>query len=156
MKKGKIAIFSAAAALIVGALSGFLSREGMRLYTLTAVKPPLSPPAWLFPIVWSVLYILMGVAAARVWRTEPSQARSMGLNGYVAQLIVNFFWSLLFFNAAAYGFAALWLVLLLSLVAAMTVFFAKCDTLAAALQIPYLFWLCFALYLNVAVYFLNK
>ena len=139
----------------VGALSGFLSREGMRLYTATAVQPPLSPPPILFPIVWAILYALMGIGAARVSLTEPSPERSRGLNLFIAQLIVNFFWSLIFFNLAAYGFALLWLGLLWVLASWMTLTFYQSDPAAAWLQTPYLLWLTFAAYLNAATWVLN-
>ena len=139
----------------VGAVSGWFSREGTAFFGETAVQPPLSPPAILFPIVWTVLYALMGFSAARVSMTAASPERNLGLNLFVAQLIVNFFWSLIFFNARAYGFALLWLVLLFLLVLWMTLEFRKADPLAALLQIPYLLWLAFAAYLNYGVWLLN-
>ena len=140
----------------VGALSGWLSREGTAAFTQTASQPPLSPPSILFPIVWTVLYALMGVSAARIWLAPASSDRSNGLNLFIAQLIVNFFWSLIFFNAGAYGFAFLWLLLLWALVLAMVITFHKVDPLAAYLQIPYLLWLTFAAYLNLGVWYFNR
>ena len=139
----------------VGALSGFLSRSGMELYASAMNKPPLSPPGILFPIVWVILYGLMGFGAASVSLTPPSKERSSGLNLYVAQLIVNFFWSLIFFNAQAYGLAFLWLLLLWVLVFAMIMTFIKTNPLAGGLQAPYLLWLTFAAYLNAGVWYLN-
>jgi tryptophan-rich sensory protein len=85
-----------------------------------------------------------------------SSDRSNGLNLFIAQLVVNFFWSLIFFNAQAYGFAFLWLLLLWALVLAMILTFRKVDPLAAYLQIPYLLWLSFAAYLNLGVWYLNR
>lgn len=152
MKKWKPYLLSAAIALALGGLSALLSRHGMDLYNQQAVKPALSPPRWLFPVAWTILYILMGIGAAQVWLQEPGRERSWGLNLYVVQLIVNFLWSLLFFNAKAYGFAALWLVLLLILVLWMGANFYKTVPISAKLQIPYDLWLCFALYLNVRVW----
>jgi len=140
---------------VVGLLSGWLTRESTQIYTRVIEQPPLSPPAILFPIVWTVLYLLMGISAARVSLQEPSPERSRGLNLFVAQLIVNFFWSPIFFNAKAYGFALLWLILLWVLVFAMIRSFRKTDPLAALLQIPYLLWLTFAAYLNAGVWLLN-
>jgi len=139
----------------VGGLSGWLSRDGMRLYSETVQQPPFSPPMWLFPIAWGILYALMGFGAARVWRSPEGKHRSQGLNLYIAQLVVNFFWSLIFFNARAYGFALLWLVLLLVLVVAMALSFLKTDRLAAIAQLPYILWLLFAAYLNYGVWQLN-
>lgn len=140
----------------VGALSGWLSRDGTILFGETAAQPPLSPPAILFPIVWTALYILMGISAARVSLSPPSAARSAGLNLFVLQLTVNFFWSLIFFNARAYGFALLWLLLLWILVLLMILAFRKTAPVAAALQLPYLLWLTFAAYLNWGVWYLNR
>ena len=139
----------------VGALSGFLSRNGMEIYTSQIVQPPLSPPAILFPIVWGILYALMGISAARIYLSAPSKERSLGLNIFAVQLVVNFFWSLIFFNAQAYGFAFIWLLLLWGLVLWMILTFRKVDPLAAWLQIPYLLWLTFAAYLNAGVWYLN-
>ena len=139
----------------VGALSGFLSREGTELYANTLDKPPLSPPGWLFPMVWTILYTLMGISAAKIWAASPTQARSRGMNLFIAQLIVNFFWSPIFFNARAYGLALLWLLLLWVLVLRMILHFRQVDETAARLQIPYLLWLTFAAYLNWAVWRLN-
>lgn len=155
MKRWKACLLSAAIALGVGGTSALLSRQGMERYQSLAVQPPLSPPMWLFPVVWSILYILMGIGAAQVWQAVPGRDRSRGLNLYVTQLAVNFFWSLLFFNAQAYGFAALWLALLLALVLGMAAAFRKVRPVAAKLQIPYLLWLAFALYLNMGVWYLN-
>lgn len=87
----------------VGALSGWLTREGTKIFGETVAQPPLSPPMLVFPIVWGILYALMGISAARVYMAPASTERSRGLNLYIAQLVVNFFWSLIFFNAQAYG-----------------------------------------------------
>lgn len=154
MKKGtwKTYAFWIVLSEAVGGLAGLLTRAGVEAYNATAIQPPLSPPEWVFPIVWGILYALMGVSAARIALTE----RKPGLNLFVIQLIVNFFWSLLFFNAAVYAFAAIWLVLLWWLVLLMILAFHKADRLAAWLQVPYLLWLTFALYLNVGVWLLNR
>lgn len=140
----------------VGGLSGFLSRKGMQQYMLFVEKPSFSPPDWLFPIAWGILYALMGIGAARVEAQPESRERSRGLNLFAVQLVVNFFWSLIFFNAQAFGAAFLWLVLLIVLVAAMTLTFFKTDKLASYLQIPYLLWLLFAAALNWGVWQLNR
>jgi len=140
----------------VGALSGWLARDGMEIFKTAIAQPPLSPPAFLFPIVWAILYALMGISAARIYLSPPSANRSRGLNVYIAQLVVNFFWSLIFFNAQAFGFALIWLILLWILVLWMILLFYKMDPLAAKLQIPYLIWLTFAAYLNFGVWYLNS
>lgn len=140
----------------VGGLSGWLSRDGMKQYSETVIQPPLSPPMIVFPIVWGLLYALMGIGAARVWMTPPSKERSKGLNLFFTQLILNFFWSLIFFNAGTYGFAFLWLLILWVVVLMMILSFRKTDPIAGNLQIPYLIWLTFAAYLNLGVWLLNR
>jgi len=140
----------------VGLLAGLLTRNATEAFGQLAAQPPLSPPAILFPIVWTVLYGLMGFGAARIRLTPPSTERSRGINLFISQLIVNFFWPLIFFNAQAYGFAFLWLLLLWGLVLWMILTWRKIDPLAAKLQIPYLLWLTFAAYLNFGVWLLNR
>jgi tryptophan-rich sensory protein len=98
----------------------------------------------------------MGIGAARVYMQEKSAHRSRALNLYVAQLIVNFFWSLIFFNAQAFGLAFVWLLLLWVLVLWMILTFRKVDQTAAWLQVPYLLWLTFAAYLIGGVWYLNQ
>ena len=139
-----------------GVLSGLLSRNGTQLYGENVLKPALSPPAVLFPIVWTILYALMGIGAARVAAAPDSSVRSRALNVFVIQLIVNFFWSLIFFNAQAFGFAFLWLVLLWILIVVMIFLFYRGDGTAALLQIPYFLWITFAAYLNYGVWQLNR
>ena len=140
----------------VGLLSGLLSRGGTQLYNEMIEKPALSPPAILFPIVWTILYALMGIGAARVAAKNAGPSRSRALNVFVIQLILNFFWSLIFFNAQAFGFALLWLLLLWVVIILMIVLFWRVDKPAALLQIPYLLWVTFAAYLNYAVWQLNR
>ena len=140
----------------VGALSGWLTREGTQIYAQTIVKPPLSPPGWVFPVVWAILYVLMGIGAAKVYQAPASKTRSMGLNLFITQLVVNFFWSPIFFNLHDFGFSLLWLLLLWGLVLWMILAFRKVEPLAAKLQIPYLLWLTFAAYLNFGVWYLNR
>ena len=140
----------------IGLLSGILSRAGTASFRTTVQQPPLSPPAALFPIVWTILYALMGISAARISLTSPSTIRSRSLNIFIIQLVVNFFWSLIFFNAKAYGFSFLWLLLLWGLVFGIILLFRQIDSVAAALQIPYLLWLTFAAYLSYGVWKLNS
>lgn len=140
----------------VGALAGFLSKEGMELYKTQIIKPPLSPPAILFPIVWAILYALMGFGAARIWLAPRSTDRTFGIGIYLLQLAFNFVWSLLFFNAEVFGFAFIWLAVLAILIVWMIVLFSKTDRLAAWLQVPYFLWVLFAGYLNYGVWMLNR
>lgn len=139
----------------VGFLSGWLTRQGSELYSQTIAKPPLSPPAIVFPIVWGILFVLMGIGAARVWLTPPSGDRTTALRIFLLQLAFNFFWSILFFNFQAFGFALIWLLLLWGLILWMIFAFRKVDSLAAWMQVPYLLWVTFAAYLNLGVWRLN-
>ena len=128
----------------------------MESYSTTMLKPPLSPPGWIFPVVWTILFALMGISAARVYLSPHASPRSLGLNLFITQLVVNFFWSPFFFNLQAFGFAFFWLLLLWGLVLSMILILRKTDPTAAKLQIPYLVWLTFAAYLNLGVWYLNR
>ena len=155
-KQWKTYAFGVLLAEGVGALSGFLSREGTQRYLKTVIKPPLSPPGTVFPIVWTILFALMGIGAARIYRMPPSEARSRALQVFLIQLGVNFFWSILFFNWASYAFALVWLLGLWGLILWMIRLFYLLDRPAALLQIPYLLWVSFAAYLNYGVWLLNR
>ena len=139
---------------LVGFLSSFLTRDGVEIYQQFAMKSSLTPPGWLFPVVWAILYALMGVGVCIVTRTGQVGADRC-VNLFIIQLTLNFFWSLLFFNARVYGFALIWLIVLLILVVMMTVCFYKKMPIAAWLQIPYILWLIFAAYLNAVAWQLN-
>lgn len=150
-KKLKTKIVFILISLSVGGLSALLTRNSMNIFD-TVTKPPLAPPPIVFPIVWTILYILMGIGAARVYLKEPASGaiKLFGIN-----LAVNFFWSIIFFNMQAFGFAFVWLILLLAVVVLMTLKFSKFDKLAAYLQIPYIVWLLFAGYLNLYIFLAN-
>ena len=139
----------------VGGLAGLLPREATEIYHSTIVKPALSPPAIVFPIVWAILYALMGIGAARVWMAPLSPARTRSLRLFLLQLAFNFFWSILFFNFQAFGLAFFWLAVLWILILRMILSFYEVDRLAAWLQLPYLLWVLFAAYLNFGVWKLN-
>jgi tryptophan-rich sensory protein len=153
--KWKIYAFWIALSEVVGIIAGLLIRNGVEIYGLTVNKPPLSPPDWVFPVVWTILYALMGISAARVWLAKDSHEKSRSISLFIAQLAVNFFWPLFFFNLQAYGFALLWLILLWVLVFLLIFNTRRVDMLASWLLIPYLIWLTFAIYLNFGVYLLN-
>ncbi len=141
--------------VLVGIVAGLFTSMGMETYN-QAVKPALTPPDFVFPIVWTVLYVLMGIGAARIWLSPPTKERNHGLIIFGVQLFFNFFWSLIFFNLEAYGFAFFWLLILWALIIGMIYIFSKTDRLAALLQIPYLIWVTFAAYLNLTVWLLNR
>ncbi len=156
MKKIKPYIISILIALAVGGLSAFFTRNNMDLYSET-IRPPLSPPSILFPIVWTVLYILMGISAAIIYtnQTAPEYQKKSALYTYALSLIVNFFWSIIFFNIRAYLFAFVWLILLLYLIVKTIIKYKKIEPIAAYLQIPYAIWVTFAGYLTLAIFILN-
>ena len=143
-------VISIGIALGVGGLSALLTMGNMDLYS-DLRQPPLAPPAILFPIVWTVLYILMVLTDGRVEKSE----RSSAITPYAASLFVNFFWSILFFNLRAFMPAFIWLVLLEFLVVMTITSYRKLNTGAAYLQIPYALWVAFAGYLNFAIWLLN-
>ncbi len=141
--------------LAVGGLSAWLSMDAMKAFS-SLNQPPLSPPPWVFGAVWTILYLLMGLASyfiltAGGHRLETNRA----LSTYAIQLAVNFFWSLIFFNWRAYLFAFIWLLLLWLLIVITLRRFATIRPLAGWLLIPYLVWVTFAGYLNLGIYLLN-
>ena len=154
-EKTKLLIKSLALPLLVGALAGLLSQNAMKDFKLLE-KPPLAPPGWLFPVVWTVLYLLMGYSSYLI-RTSKATAgvKANALSLYYYQLIANFLWPIFFFNFGWYFFALLWLLLLWVMVLGMIRAFAKISKLAAYLNIPYLIWLTFAAYLNAGIWLLN-
>ena len=140
--------------LAVGALSALLS-GGMELYQ-ELVKPPLSPPGWLFPIVWTALYLLMGWASYRVYTSEaPREQVGRALVLYGVQLAVNFLWPIVYFRFGLLLTAFLVLVVLWVLVLLTMRAFARIDGKAGDLLIPYLLWVTFAGYLNLGFFLLN-
>ena len=153
MKKFGFILFPAIS-LGVGALAGFLTKDSLANVYPLLEKSSLTPPGWVFPIVWMVLYLLMGIGMALVEaRGGPERSRALSLFGI--QLALNFGWSLLFFNSGAYLSALLCLIVLWVMILAMAGSFASVSRLAARLQIPYLLWVAFAGYLNAAVWVLN-
>lgn len=139
----------------VGGLAALLTGGSMADYR-EMNQPPLAPPGWLFPVVWTILYFMMGYASYRVITSggEPQQVRK-ALALYGAQLAVNFLWPLVFFGLHWY-LAAFFVLLLLWLLVALTIgAFARLDDTAADLLLPYILWVTYAAYLNVGAYLLN-
>lgn len=156
-RKFKWKIFLVCIAIPVGAglLSALLNISAFSLYQ-KLTKPPLSPPAIVFPIVWSVLYLLMGISCYRIAVVSTEREKRMdALFSYAIQLFVNILWPILFFNLRAFLLAFVWLLFLWVLILRMIWQFDAINRLAAYLQIPYLLWCTFAAYLNLAVYLLN-
>ena len=138
----------------VGALSGWLTQGSMAEFA-RLTKPPLSPPGWLFPVVWTILYTLMGIASYLVYTSgKPGRAKT-ALTVYGVQLFFNFLWSIVFFNLGWYLFAFLWIIALWLLVIFTTVLFYRINRVAGYLMIPYILWVTFAAYLNLGIYLFN-
>ena len=139
--------------LATGGIAGLLTRGSMDTYS-QIVRPPLSPPGWVFPVVWTILYILMGVAFYLVWQSEYENKKT-ALLLYFAQLAMNFIWPILFFNLEAYGISFVWLLIMLVLILFTAIAFYAADKRAGYLMIPYFVWVLFAGYLNLGVFILN-
>lgn len=151
----KLLVKCIAIPLLVGAVSAWITMDAMKEFA-NLNQPPLSPPGWLFPVVWTILYILMGVSVYLVIKAGANESgESKALTIYVYQLVVNFLWPTFFFNLQWYLFSFLWLVLLWGLVLVMILSFYRISKVAAYLQIPYLIWLTFAGYLNLGIWLLN-
>ncbi len=155
MKKSvKALLIALAIPLAVGGLAALLS-GGTELYK-TVTQPPLSPPGWIFPVVWTILYLLMGYSSYRVYTSgKPKEQVSRALKLYATQLFFNFLWPIVFFGfqwylGAFFVLLGLWVMILLTLRV-----FTAIDETAGDLLIPYLLWVTFAGYLNLGIYFLN-
>ncbi len=153
MKNIKAFIIAILIPLGVGGLSALISRGGMQSFEMIT-KPPLTPPAIVFPIAWTILYVLMGIASYFVFVSE-SPLKESALKVYGIQLVFNFFWSIFFFNAGAYLFSFFWLLVMWFLIIISTLLFYASDKKSAYLMLPYLVWVTFAGYLNLGVYILN-
>lgn len=138
--------------VIVGGIVGWIISGFIDYNSL--VQPPLAPPSILFPIMWSILYVLMGVSYGIL---DSNSLVDSSINSiYYWQLFVNALWSIFFFVLKWRFFSFLWILLLLVLVIIMTIRFHKKNKVAGFLQIPYILWVSFATYLNFAIYLLNK
>ena len=166
-KKLKTYTLSIIIPLAVGGASALLTRNNMDIYK-DIIEPPLSPPMSWFPVVWTILYILMGISSALIFLCykDPHECKCRGdkiskedafdgLFFYAISLFLNFFWSIIFFNLRTYLLAFVWLVALWVIILKTITKYKKVCPFAAALQIPYLLWVAFAGYLTFGVYWLN-
>ena len=146
-------IISIVFAELVGAVSALLAGDFGSLYA-EVQRPPLSPPAWVFPVVWAVLYALMGITSYMIYRSDSYRSKS-ALTVYLIQLAVNFSWSIIFFRFQLLTLAAVVAVLLTVLVGIMICMFFIIRKKAGYLNIPYLLWMIFASYLAIGTMLLN-
>ena len=137
--------------IVGGALVGLIISGYMNYGDM--VKPPLSPPSYIFPIVWTILYILMGISYFIATKDNENDKELNQI--YILQLLVNFFWPIIFFVLKMYFTAFFWIILLLILVIIMIKELLKINKISGYLQIPYLMWLLFATYLNIGIFILN-
>ena len=151
-KKIKNYIVAVLVPVVLGAIVGFVTSMFMDYDMLE--KPVLSPPGAVFPIVWSILYILMGVSYGMLKNQNKLDFDVMAV--YYGQLIVNLFWPLFFFVLKWRLFSFIWIVVLAILVITMAARFYRKDNTAGLLQVPYAAWVVFASYLNLFVYILNR
>ena len=152
MSKIKIYAKSILIPVIIGGVIGLIISRSIDYNTLQ--KPPLSPPSILFPIVWTILYVLMGISYGILDSKSLIELKTKII--YSLQLFVNATWSLIFFTLKWRLFAFIWIIILNILVIVMIIDFFKKNKTAGLLQIPYLLWIIFASYLNLGVYLLNK
>lgn len=142
--------------LAVGAVSALLTRGAMSEFGRLN-QPPLSPPAWLFPVVWTILYTLMGISSYLVSEANVAgNEKESALATYFYQLVVNFLWPIFFFNFGWYLFSFFWLLLLWGMVWRMIQQFKPINKVAAWINAPYIVWLTVAAYLNFGIWWLNK
>lgn len=141
---------------IGGFVSGLLSNSGASQY-MEFIKPAFSPPGWVFPVVWTILYLLMAIALYRIilWGNEGKNIGKAVLY-FIIQLALNYLWSIIFFRFNLYGIAFLEILLMLLFIVLTTIEFCKIDKKAALLMVPYILWVSFAAVLNYFIWMLNK
>jgi translocator protein len=140
----------------VGLLSGYLGMSDRTFYK-NLVRPSFSPPGWIFPIVWTILYLLMAIAAYRIWlQGKEGKDVKKALKLYGIQLVLNFLWTIIFFRFQLFGAAFIELMVLLVFILLTTFSFYEIDKKAAYLMIPYILWVSFAGVLNYAIWKLNS
>jgi translocator protein len=149
-------IISIAIPVAIGAISGFFTVTGVESWYQTINKPSWNPPSWIFAPVWTSLYVMMGIGLYLVWKSDSSEVlKKTAISLFAVQLILNFFWSFIFFNQQQPGWAlveiiAMWIFILLTIFA-----FAPVSKPAAWLLVPYICWVSFATVLNYTIWQLN-
>lgn len=153
-RKLKTYALSIAIPLAVGALAAIITRNSMSYYAGLS-QPTFAPPGWVFPVAWTVLYVLMGVSAGMIYLSD-DDCRRDALRIYALQLLLNFGWPILFFSFQQPLIAFVWLVVLIAVIVVMIALFFAMHPKAAYLQIPLFCWVAFAAYLNFSIWLLNK
>ncbi|WP_290772001.1 TspO/MBR family protein [Anaerofustis sp.] len=140
--------------LLIGGLSALLTKNSMSIYQ-NLILPPLSPPGIVFPIIWTILFILMGISSYIIYQSN-GEEKENALKIYIIQLLLNFIWSIIFFKFTNFVIAFTILVILWIFILKMISCFSEISNISGKLQIPYLLWVTFAGYLNLMVVVLNK
>ncbi|HSN59859.1 MAG TPA: TspO/MBR family protein [Ferruginibacter sp.] len=142
--------------LAVGSIAGLFTASSVKGWFITLNKPSFNPPAWLFAPVWTILYILMGIAFYMIWNKDvDANLKRKAMLFYFAQLVLNFCWSFIFFYAKQPGWAVVDIILLWILIVGTIYWFSKISKPAAWLLGPYILWGSFAAVLNFAIWKLN-
>ena len=152
MSKFKIYVKSILIPVVVGLIIGAITSNSIKYNTL--IKPVLAPPSILFPIIWTILYVLMGISYGRLESKFLVDSEIKFI--YYVQLFFNALWSIIFFTFEWRLFAFIWLIILILLITIMIIKFYNKDNVAGLIQIPYLLWALFASYLNLSIYLLNR
>ena len=141
--------------MVVGGLSGFLTANSINDWYVTLNQPSFNPPNWVFGPVWTTLYLFMGISLYRIWRLPATEERNYAIKIFALQMILNFFWSLIFFKWHLIGLALVEIIVMWIAIAMMIHHFRKLDAAAGYMNIPYLLWVSFASVLNGAYFILN-
>jgi translocator protein len=142
--------------LLVGGLGGFFTSSAVKGWYALANKPSFNPPNWIFAPVWTLLYLLMGIALYLVWKSDTAQGlKQMAIGLFAIQLVLNFFWSIIFFYAHQPGWAFVEIIVLWTMILLTILWFGKISPTAAWLLVPYISWVSFASVLNFSIWKLN-
>lgn len=142
--------------LAIGILGGVSTRPAIQTWYATLAKPPGTPPNWVFPLVWTTLYVMLALAWWLLWDRTPERQRGSAIAWFAAQLALNAIWSPLFFGNQAIGAALVVITLMVAATVATVVSAWRANKLAAILLMPYLAWISYATYLNGGIWFLNR
>lgn len=150
-------VVAVAIPLVVGGLSGIATARGVAEWYPTLAKPTFNPPSWVFGPVWTVLYIMMGVAAFLVWRRGLDvEGVRVALAVFAIQLALNGLWSILFFGMQSPGWALVEIAVLWIAIGTTVVLFWRVAPASGALLLPYWGWVSFAVVLNASLWWLNR
>jgi benzodiazapine receptor len=143
--------------LLIGFTSGFFTITGAGSWYQTIQKPSWNPPGWVFGPVWTTLYVMMGIALFLIWKSSANkEAKQTAILFFSIQLVLNFFWSFIFFNQQQPGWALVEIIVLWSAILVTIFSFSKINNTAAWLLVPYISWVSFATILNYTIWKLNS